>query len=129
MESTRVKAVATEYIDTVGRGDLEPLDQLLADELAASVGGNVSTKQEWIAALGHLLPALVRNDIRHVYADGDNACVVYDFVTNTPAGAVVCVEDLELNADGRIRRIELIFDKVAFAPVNAALQERAARVA
>ncbi|WP_308466550.1 nuclear transport factor 2 family protein [Rathayibacter soli] len=128
MDSIRAKAIATAYIDTVGRGDLAPLDELLADDLVASVGGNVSTKQEWIAALGRLLPALVRNDIRHAYADGDNACVVYDFVTNTPAGAVVCVEDLEIDAEGRIRRIELVFDKVAFAPVNAALQERAARV-
>ncbi|MEO8906971.1 MAG: nuclear transport factor 2 family protein [Microbacteriaceae bacterium] len=128
MESSRVKAVATAYIDTVGAGDLGPLDDVLADDLTASVGGNVSTKQEWIAALGHLLPALVRNDIRHVYVDGNNACVVYDFVTDTPAGAVVCVEDLELDRDGRIRTIELVFDKVAFAPVTAALRERAAVV-
>ncbi len=125
MESSSVKAIATEYIESVGRGDLEPLDGLLSDELVASIGGNVSTKTEWIVALGRLLPALVRNDILRVYTDEDHACVIYDFVTDTPAGAVRCVEDLVIDAEGRIRSIELIFDRVAFGPVNEALRERA----
>jgi ketosteroid isomerase-like protein len=70
-----------------------------------------------------LLPALVRNEVREVFADGDRACVVYDFVTDTAAGAVPCVELVTVR-DGRITGIELIFDRVAFAPVNEALAAR-----
>lgn len=47
-----------------------------------------------------------------------------DFETNTPAGAVTCVEVVK-SSGGRIHGIELIFDRVAFAPVNQVLNERA----
>jgi hypothetical protein len=67
----------------------------------------------------------VRNDIREVFAEGGRACVVYDFVTDTAAGAVPCVE-LVVVEDDVITRIGLIFDRVTFAPVNEALAARPA---
>lgn len=103
--------------------DLAALEDLLDDTLVAEFAGNSSTKVEWTAALQRLLPALVRNEIREVFEDDDRACVVYDFVTDTPAGAVRCVELLTVR-DGRITAIELLLDRVAFGPVNAALAER-----
>ena len=137
-------AVARAYIEAVGSHDLETVDGLLADSLEARVGAGASDKQQWMSALERLLPALVRNDIRDVYENGNHACVVYDFVTDTPAEAgppspvpdeprsgsvgraigIVCVENVHV-ADGRITDIELVFDKVAFAPVNEALKARA----
>jgi hypothetical protein len=48
---------------------------------------------------------------------------VYDFVTDTAAGAVRCIELLTISAD-KIREIELVLDRVAFAPVNEALKAR-----
>ncbi|WP_434318253.1 nuclear transport factor 2 family protein [Leifsonia sp. P73] len=126
MTQSESAAIARTYIEAVGAHDLETVGGLLSDELAAVFAGGTIGKQEWIAALGRLLPALVRNDVREVFADGDRACVVYDFVTDTPAGAVPCVELVTVR-EGRITAIELIFDRVAFAPVNEALAERAAR--
>jgi ketosteroid isomerase-like protein len=121
-----IETVARSYIEAVGRRDLSPLQDLLAEHLVAAFAGSTSTKAEWVAALGRLLPALVRNDIREVYVRGTRACVVYDFVTDTPAGAVRCVELLSIE-DDRITEIELLLDRVQFAPVNQALQERAAQ--
>ena len=118
-------SVARSYIEAVGAHDLAPLDQLLDDSVVATFAGTPSDKHTWIAALNRLLPALVRNDIREVFVDGDRACVIYDFVTDTDAGAVTCVETATVR-DGRITRIELLLDRVAFAPVNQALAERAA---
>ena len=126
MTQSESAGIARTYVEAVGAHDLETVGGLLADELAAVFAGGTIGKQEWIAALGRLLPALVRNDVREVFADGDRACVVYDFVTDTPAGAVPCVELVTVR-EGRITAIELIFDRVAFAPVNEALAERAAR--
>jgi len=126
MTQSESAAIARTYIEAVGAHDLETVGGLLSDELAAVFAGGTIGKPEWIAALGRLLPALVRNDVREVFADGDRACVVYDFVTDTPAGAVPCVELVTVR-EGRITAIELIFDRVAFAPVNEALAERAAR--
>ncbi|GAB3808624.1 hypothetical protein GCM10028798_34890 [Humibacter antri] len=124
MNTTTPAGTARAYIEAVGSHDLETVDGLLADTLEARVAPGISDKQQWMSALERLLPALVRNDIRDVYENGDHACVVYDFVTDTPAGAVICVENVHV-ADGRITDIELVFDKVAFAPVNEALRARA----
>ncbi|MCU1420690.1 MAG: nuclear transport factor 2 family protein [Microbacteriaceae bacterium] len=123
--ATDTASVARAYIEAVGAHDLAPLDDLLDDSLVASFAGAPSDKSSWIAALNRLLPALVRNDIREVFVDGERGCVIYDFVTDTDAGAVACVETVTVR-DGRITRIELLLDRVAFAPVNKALAERAA---
>ena len=118
-----IAQLARSYINAVGDRDLDPLDDLLDDGLVARFAGNQLDKNGWIAALRRLLPVLVRNDIRNVFVDGDHACVVYDFVTDTPTGAVTCVELLTVHA-GQITSVELILDRVAFAPVNEALASR-----
>lgn len=124
MITTTPAGIARAYIEAVGSHNLETVDGLLSDSLEARVGAGTSDKAHWMAALGRLLPALVRNDIRDVYENGTHACVVYDFITDTSAGAVVCVENVHVD-DGRITDIELVFDRVAFAPVNEALASRA----
>jgi hypothetical protein len=117
-------AALTRYIELVGAHDLAPLDDLFADSLVATTAGNTFDKAQWIAALQRLLPVVVRNDIRHVFRDGNEACVIYDFVTDTEAGAVPCVESVTV-IDGRITAIELIFEKANWAHVAGALQARA----
>ncbi len=115
-----IESTARAYIEAVGDRDLRPLDALLDEGLVAVVSGGRSDKGEWLQALQRLLPVVVRNDIREVFVAGSRACVVYDFVTDTPAGAVLCIELLTVEA-GRITEIELVFDRVAFAPVREAL--------
>jgi hypothetical protein len=120
-----VGAIATRYIELVGAHDLHAVDELLAENLVATTTRGSSSKAEWIAALQRLLPVLERNEIRQVVVDGDSACVVYDFVTDTEAGSVPCAEWITIDADGRIVAINLLFEKANWAHVVAALQERA----
>lgn len=87
---------------------------------------DVNARTNSITALDRLLPALIRNDLREIVTEGIRVCVVYDFMTNTDAGAVRCVELLTVD-DSKILKIELILDRAAFAPVNEALNERAAQ--
>ncbi|WP_431218597.1 nuclear transport factor 2 family protein [Leifsonia xyli] len=126
MASTDARTIAHSYIQAVGAHDEKPLEGLLDDALIAQFAGATLDKTGWLTALRRLMPALVRNEIREVFSDGDRACVIYDFVTDTSAGAVRCVELLTVR-DGRIVHIELLLDRVAFAPVNEELAERAAR--
>lgn len=118
-------AVATRYIELVGAHDLAPLEDLIADSAVATTVTASFNKAEWIAALARLLPALVRNEIRQVVVDGSSACVVYDFVTDTEAGAVPCAEWITVDKEGRMTGINLLFEKTNWAHVAAALQERA----
>ena len=120
------ESVARSYIEAVSDHNLIPLQELLDDELIATFAGGISDKGAWISALNRLLPALVRNDIRDIFVNGERACVVYDFVTNTQGGTIACVELLTVS-HGTIRSIELMLDRVAFAPVNKELGERAAQ--
>lgn len=116
--------VARRYIERVGAHDLDPLEDLFAADLVARIGDATFGPQEWLGALRSFLPALVRNDISDVVAAGDRAVVAYDFVTDTPAGTVRCVELLTVT-DGAIRAIELVFDSARWGLVMAALAERA----
>lgn len=122
---TDVGAIITRYIELVGAHDLEPLQELFADDLVATTNGQRFDKEQWIVALRRLLPALVRNEIRDVFVKDEKAIVVYDFVTDTDAGAVPCVEWVTVR-DGRISELELIFERANWGAVAAVLQERAA---
>jgi hypothetical protein len=67
----------------------------------------------------------VRSDVKKVFTDGPEVCVIYDFVTNTPAGAVPIVEWLRIEG-GRITSVTLVFDRIAFKPASDEIARRAA---
>jgi hypothetical protein len=117
--------IARRYIDAVGDRDFETLESLFDERLVARTGGRTFDKAEWTEALRRLVLALDRNETRHVFSNGGEACIVYDFVTDTPAGAVPCVEILEVD-HGRIAGIELIFEKANWPQVLEAIAARSA---
>lgn len=123
MPGTSVERIARSYIQAVGSHNMDAVDALLDEDLVAAFAGTVLGKAGWMAALKRLLPVLVRNEIREVFTAHDRACIVYDFVTDTAAGAVRCIELLTITA-GKIREIELVLDRIAFAPVNESLKAR-----
>jgi hypothetical protein len=57
----------------------------------------------------YLGPIIVRNDIKQLIVEGNKACMLYDFVTDTVVGPVLTGELLTVD-DGRIRSITLLFD-------------------
>ena len=69
-------------------------------------------------------PIWVRSDVKKVFADGGDVCVICDLVTNTPAGAVPIVEWLRIEA-GRIASVTLVFDRATFKPASEELARRA----
>ena len=123
MPDSSVEGIARSYILAVGSHDMEALEKLLGEDLLATFAGTTLDKAGWTTAIKRLLPALIRNEIREVFSAQDRACVVYDFITDTSAGAVRCIELLTVNAD-KISEIELVLDRAAFAPVNEALKAR-----
>lgn len=124
MTETDAAALITRYIELVGAHDLDPLEELFADDLVAKTSGATFNKADWIVALRRLLPVLLRNEIRDVFSHDDKAVAIYDFVTDTEAGPVVCVEWITAS-DGKISEVELIFEKANWPPVATAIQARA----
>ncbi len=121
------KRIALAYIDACGRQDLDALAPLLAPDLEF-VGTSTTLRgaEPYLAVIRRLGPIWKGSEVKKVFTDGNDVCVIYDFVTDTPAGAVPCVEWLRVQ-DGRVRSVNLYFDRVAFKPASDELARRSAR--
>ncbi len=112
------KSIALAYIEGCGRKDLAAVAPLLAPDVHfAGPNGTIDGVEDYLAVLRRIGVVWVRSDVRKVFADGNDVCVIYDFVTDTPAGAVLAVERRRIE-DGRIRFIDLVFDRVTFQPAR-----------
>lgn len=112
------REVAVAYIEACGRKDLEGVAALLAPEVHFVGPGNQLTGADrYLAVLRRLGPVWESSDLKHVFVDGDDVCVIYDFVTNTAAGAVPIAEWLEIR-DGKVAAVRLIFDRLTFKPAS-----------
>jgi|SRR5579883_2230102 ketosteroid isomerase-like protein len=119
------QALVLAYLEAFEQQQFDRVSALLAPDVefqgpASALRGAT----EYIAALRRLSPVLLRNEIKKTFVDGNDVCVIYDFVTDTTAGAVPTVEWHTI-ADGRIRSIWLFFDRLAFQPVREELARRA----
>jgi hypothetical protein len=124
---TDLKTIAVSYVEAAGTKDLERISELLANDLTfVGPTSTYRTAAEVVAALRRLTAIHVRNDIKRVFVDGDEACVIYDFVTDTAIGAVPTVEWLRIEG-GRIRSIHLFYDRVPWQTVLVEMQQRAAQ--
>jgi hypothetical protein len=123
------KNLALEYLNAVGKQQYQKLEALLAPDL--QVRGPATTRTsaaDFLGALKRLGAIHVRTDVKRVFADGDEVCVIYDFVTDTPAGALPTIEWMRFEGD-RIRSINLYYDQLPWQTVMAVIAERAARPA
>ena len=125
---TEIADLVTRYVQAVSDKRFDLLPAMLQPN--ATFGGpNIQTCHgipAYVAGFQRLAPILLRNEVKHILVDGDEACVIYDFVTDTPAGPVASVEWLKFE-DGRIRAAELIFDRGRWPEVLQVLQARTAK--
>jgi ketosteroid isomerase-like protein len=119
------KTLVAQYIEAVGAKDYDAVSRYLSPDLSFKGPFMQSESADaFIASLKRMAPIWEANRIREVFAEGDRACVIYDFVSNTEAGAMPCIELLTFR-DDRIASIELFFDRAQFAPAAQALAQKA----
>jgi hypothetical protein len=124
--ATPIHKLVTEYINAVGEHRLEALPAMLDPDAEFTVGDTTLRGAEaFIGGFKRLDPIIVRNEIRKVFVDGDEACVIYNFVTDTPARAVLSIEYLKFK-NGRIASSLLLFERLHWPEVMAELQKRSA---
>jgi len=74
-----------------------------------------TSPDDYLAALRKLHPIVERVEMRKMFVDGDDVALLYDMVTNTPAGTAFIVEWHHVT-NGKIDRIRVVFDPRPFAP-------------
>lgn len=124
--TTKQHDLITSYIDAVGEARLEDLRPMLDSDAEFIVGDTrLCGAEAFIGGFRRLVPIIKRNEIRKIFVDGDEACVIYDFVTDTAVGPVVSVEYLTFK-NGRIASSLLVFERLHWPKVMAELAKREA---
>ncbi len=127
--TTEIRDLVTSYIAAVGDHRLDVVAALLAPSVEFTVGDSTLRGPDAVlGAFERLSPIILRNEIRRVFVDGNEACVIYDFVTDTTAGAVLSVEHVKV-IDNRLASILLVFERLHWAEASAELAARVARPA
>ena len=118
--------IALAYIEACGTKDWPTVERLLAPAVTFSgPGREVAGAQPYLQVLQRLGLVWVRSDVKKVFVDGAEVCVIYDFVTDTPAGTLQLVEWLRIEKD-QIASVTLFFDRVGFKPASDEMAKRAA---
>jgi ketosteroid isomerase-like protein len=119
------EALALAYLDAFAAKDFARLDALLAPELQfVGPARSFTGARELRAALQRISAVHVRNDVKRVFSDGDEVCVIYDLVTDA-VGAVPTIEWIKV-VDGRIASIQLFYDQLRWMKVREEMERRAA---
>jgi hypothetical protein len=107
------------YQKALGSGDWKGARYFLKDDLKFK--GPIAehdTSEAYIEDLKRLHGIIKRVDVKKVFADGDDVCLLYDMVTNTPAGTAFICEWYHVEG-GKVGSIRVVFDARPFAPLFA----------
>lgn len=103
------------YAQALGKGDFAAARRYLHDNL--SFHGPIDTfdkPEPLLASLKKLHAMVQRIDMKKVFVDGNDICMLYDLVTNTPAGTSCVAEWYHVKGD-KIASIRAVFDARPFA--------------
>ena len=121
-----IRQLTIEYNRAFGERRLDDVTQMLHPDV--EFDGTVKPtkgRDAYMSGLPKLVSVLERNEVRDVIVDGNQAFILYDFVTDTPAGAVLSGELLTFEGE-LIKKITLLFDLRRWPEVIAEIQRRAA---
>ena len=103
------------FMQAMEKGDFVAARKCLADDL--SFQGPLDTfaaPEPYLQSLKKLHHIIERVEVKRMFADGDDVCLLYDMVTNTPAGTAFIAEWHQVRG-GKIRAIRVVFDARPFA--------------
>jgi hypothetical protein len=115
MTNASASEIVESYRVAVGSGDFATARTLMQDTM--SFQGPLDTfhtADQYLEAQRSLAPIIQRIDVKKVFVDGDDVCVLYDMVTNTPAGTALIAEWYQVDG-GKISALHAIFDARPFA--------------
>jgi ketosteroid isomerase-like protein len=118
MPAQDAKEIVGRYHEAWKRHDFEAARAELHDDL--SFQGPFDTFEradDYINAVRGLAAIVTDVILRKTFVDGDDVCLLYDMVTNTPAGTQPIAEWYRVR-DGKIGAIQVYFDSRPFAALR-----------
>ncbi len=106
---------ALKYFQYWSKKDYQSSAALLDERL--SFKGPIDTfdnAKDYIASINKLGPIVREVRTKKTFAEEKEVCIIYDLVTNTPAGTVPCAEWIRADG-GKVKSIQVFFDARPFA--------------
>lgn len=107
------------FMTAMGKGDFAAARKYLAANL--SFQGPIETFHQadtYLESLKKLHHIIERVDMKKMFVDGEDVCLLYDMVTRTPAGTAFIAEWHHVTGD-KISAIRVVFDARPFAAMFA----------
>src|SRR5262249_35778473 len=109
--------IVKSYQAALGAGDVAAARTLMQDDMAfQGPFETFSTADAYLEALKKLSTIIDHIDLKKVFVNGDDVCVLYDMVTKTPAGTAFIAEWYHVQ-DGKIASLRAVFDARPFVPL------------
>jgi hypothetical protein len=90
---TSASEIVESYRAALGKGDFAAARTLMQDNMTFQGPFDTFSKaDDYLEATRRLASIIQRIDLKKVFVDGDDVCVLYEMVTNTPAGAAFIAE-------------------------------------
>jgi hypothetical protein len=103
------------YQRALGKGDWAEARRYLHDDLSFQGPFDTFDKADaYLESIKRVHSIVDRVDVKKMFVDGDDVCLLYDMVTKTPAGTAFIAEWHRVKGD-RIGSIRVVFDARPFA--------------
>src|SRR5947209_5715426 len=102
MANASASEIVESYRAALGKGDFASARNLMQDNMVFE--GPLDTfhkADDYLEANKRLSSIIQRIDLKKVFFDGNDVCVLYEMVTNTPAGTAFVAEWYQVK-DGKI---------------------------
>ena len=116
---TQTANVVQRFMQAMEKGDFAMARELLTDDFTFQ--GPIETfrrPEPYLESLKKLQPIIERIEMKKIFVDGDDVCLLYDMVTRTPAGTAFIAEWHRVKG-GKIAEIRVVFDARPFAAMFA----------
>lgn len=121
---TNLEEKVRKYLKSIAQRDYATLGELISSHIRfRGPTVEVEGSDALISSLQRISAVHVDNVIQKIFVDGDDACVIYDFVTDT-LGGLPTVEWLHFEA-GRIASVALYYDQMPWQTLRQTLTQRA----
>ncbi len=115
MTNASAREIVESYRTALGKGDFASARNLMQDNMIFEGPLDTFNKaDDYLTANKKLSSIIQRVDLKKVFVDDDDVCVLYEMVTNTPAGTAFIAEWYQVKG-GKIAYMRAVFDVRPFA--------------